>query len=145
MRINNSDFDYRKIKTFEDACKKINIDPYKLPDVSFILEKYRKSIIAGYKLRIIYEAINNGWIPDWQNKNQWKYYPWFIVSPTGLTFLRIGTGVDFTHTSIATFLCTDISGKARYIASQFYNEYQEYLLCFNSSKNIEPAFSSIKE
>ena len=29
-----------------------------------LLEKYKKSNIAQYKLCVIYEAINNGWKPD---------------------------------------------------------------------------------
>src|ERR1035437_5555493 len=79
-------FDYKTIKTFEDACKKLGVDPSKLPDVSGILEEFAKPIIAAYKLMIIYKAINNGWKPNWSNSDQYKYYPWFYVLSSGFGF-----------------------------------------------------------
>ena len=69
-------FDFKTLKTFEDACEKLSIDPTKLPDVSGVLEEFAKPIIAVYKLMIIYKAINNGWRPDWNDYGQYKYYPW---------------------------------------------------------------------
>ena len=68
-------FDYTTIKSYEDACKKVGVDPQALPDVSMIPEEFRKAIINCYKLYIIFKAINNGWIPDWRKYNQGKYYP----------------------------------------------------------------------
>jgi hypothetical protein len=52
-------FNYKTIKTFEDACKKLGVDPEKLPDTSGILSEFSKPVTAAYKLMIIYKAINN--------------------------------------------------------------------------------------
>ena len=41
-----------KIKSFEDACKHLRLNPNDLPVVDMLPEKDRKSIIAFYKLRI---------------------------------------------------------------------------------------------
>ncbi len=112
-------FDYKTIKTFEDACAKLSIDPTNLPDVSMILEELRKPIIAAYKLMIIYKAINNGWIPDWNNWNQNKYYPWFRV---------LSSGFGFSGSFFGSRLCTDTSEKAEYMATQFEKEYIDYML-----------------
>ena len=124
----NAKFDYKTIKTFEDACKKIDLDPAKLPDVSIMPEKFRKPIIAASKLMIIYEAINNGWIPDWSNHSQYKYYPWFEVLSSGFGFSYSDYYCDFTFTLVGSRFCTDSSEKALYIAEQFKAEYQEYFL-----------------
>lgn len=36
---------------------------------------------VAYKvLKVIVEILNEGWVPDWKNNNQYKYYPWFDVS-----------------------------------------------------------------
>lgn len=121
-------FDYRTIKTFEDACKKLNLDTAKLPDVSIMPERFRKPIIAASKLMIIYEAINNGWIPDWNNYDQYKYYPWFGVSSSGFGFSDTYYYCDFASTDVGSRLCTDTREKALYIAEQFKTEYQEYFL-----------------
>ena len=124
-------FDYRTIKTFEDACKKLNLDPAKLPDVSIMTEKLRKPVIAAYKLMIIYKAINNGWIPNWGNYEQYKYYPWFEVSSSGFGFSRTFCNCDYPGTTVGSRLCTDTREKALYIAKQFKGEYQEYFLYSN--------------
>jgi hypothetical protein len=123
-----SEFDFRAIKTFEDACAKENIDPQQLPDVSGIPEEFAKPIVANYKLLIIFKAINNGWRPDWSKSSQGKYYPWYRVLSSGFGFsaslyLCVGTA-----TTVGSRLCTDTSEKALYVAEQFQEEYKEYFL-----------------
>lgn len=132
------EFDYKKIKTFKNACKILKLDPWNLPEVSSIPDKYRQSVIAGYKLRIIFEAINNGWLPEWGNKIQLKYFPWFVIGSSGFTIEGTGTSIDYTHTSVGTLFCTDTREKAIYIAEQFKQEYQEYLLLSNTIANLKP-------
>lgn len=121
-------FDYKSIKSFEDACAKLGIDPTALPELSMIPEDLRKPILAAYRLMIIYKAINNGWIPDWSNTNQWKYYPWFRVLSSGFGFSRSGCLYDCTDSSVGSRLCTDTSDKSDYIAEQFKQEYIDYML-----------------
>lgn len=123
-----TEFDYKTIKTFEDACKKLNLDPMKLPDVSGIPGEFARPIIAAYKLFVIYKAINNGWIPDWSNWRQYKYYPWFDVLSSGFGFSRSDCHCDYASADGGSRLCTDSSEKAIYIAKQFEAEYQDYLL-----------------
>jgi hypothetical protein len=127
------DFDYTTIKTFEDACRKMNVDPSELPVVPKSREDLKKRIISDYKLCIIYEAINNGWTPDWTNWNQYKYYPWFEVKATK----ALSSGFGFSDSSynyagtcalVGSRLCTDTSDKAKYIAKQFEQECIDFLL-----------------
>jgi hypothetical protein len=121
-------FDYKIIKTFEDACKKENVDPEKLPDVSALPEEFHKPIMAAYKLFIIFKAINNGWRPDWSKSSQYKYYPWYYVLSSGFGFDNSLYYFTDTHASVGSRLCTDTSEKALYIAKQFEAEYRDYLL-----------------
>ena len=121
-------FDYKTIKTFEDACKKLGIDPLKLPEVAFIPEEFQKPIIAAYKLMIIFKAINNGWVPDWNNWDQYKYYPWFRVLSSGFGFGHSDYDYGHSDTFAGSRLCTDTSEKALYIAEQFKAEYVDYFL-----------------
>jgi hypothetical protein len=124
----NPKFDYKTIKTFEDACKKAGVDTAALPDISAIPEEFRKPIVAAYKLMIIYKAINNGWRPDWNKMNHWKYYPWYGVLSSGFGFSRSAYTYGLTYTSVGSRLCTDSSEKALYIAEQFRAEYMDYFL-----------------
>ena len=122
------DFDYTSIKTFEDACKSIGVDPESVAIVYTTSEEFRKPIVAYNKLLIIYKAINNGWKPDWNNLQQYKYYPWFEVLSSGLGFSYSYYYCDGASTAVGSRLCTDTSKKALYIAKQFEALYQDYLL-----------------
>lgn len=123
-----AEFDFRTIKTFEDACKQIRITT-KLPDVSELMDDdLRKPVIAAYKLMVIYKAINNGWRPDWSNWNQYKYYPWFEVLSSGFGFSCSYCVYGRTDSLVGSRLCTDSREKALYIATQFEDLYKDYFL-----------------
>jgi hypothetical protein len=121
-------FDCTNIKSFTDACSKLGLDPANLPNVSSIPEEFRKPIIAGFKLMIVYKAINNGWKPDWSNYQQWKYYPWFEVLSSGFGFSDSHYHCVYADAGVGSRLCTDTREKALYIANQFKAEYQDYFL-----------------
>ena len=42
---------------------------------------FRPDEIARRKLETITEALNEGWRPDWNNTNEYKYFPWFRILP----------------------------------------------------------------
>jgi hypothetical protein len=124
------EFDFRTIKSFEDACKKENIDPAALSYVSMLPEEFRKALIAVYKLFIIYKAINNGWIANFGDINQTKYFPWYRILPSG-------SGFDFSYafytcddsgTNVGVRLCFETREKCEYVAKQFTPLYEAYLL-----------------
>lgn len=77
---------------------------------------------------IIFKAINQGWVPDWGNTSEYKYYPWFWVAPSGAGFSLSTHYYSNTSTDVGSRLCTNTSEKAQYIAKQFEAEYQEYFL-----------------
>lgn len=66
-------------KTWSEFCKITKRDPKKLPDVSMYDKKHQKHAIADFKLTLIIEYCNEGWIPDYTNYNEYKYFPYFEV------------------------------------------------------------------
>lgn len=76
----NKEFDFHEIKTFEDACKRLG-----LPEESLIVESCGVASAydaanALYKLLVIQKAINNG---KCCNKNGYSYYPhWNFYTET---------------------------------------------------------------
>lgn len=54
------------IKTFDDACHVLNLDPSTLPVVTGLPARHQKAITAHFKLIIIAEALNEGWKPKAQ-------------------------------------------------------------------------------
>ena len=73
----NNTFDYRSIKTFEDACKHLGIN------ADEINRKYQflpDHIISFIKLEIITKALNDGcdYVREWNalDSNGYSYYNW---------------------------------------------------------------------
>lgn len=69
-----------RIKTFEDACNMLGdehplVTEYKLIAGSFDI---RDELLAYLKLRIICEALNEGWKPTF-NEHEIRYYPWVYI------------------------------------------------------------------
>jgi len=116
-----------KIKTFEDACQALNLDPTHLPIVDLLPERLRKSIIAFYKLTIIIEALNEGWEPNWWDNNERKFYNYFYC-PSGSGFFCSCTGFAFTSADVGSRLCFKSRNLAEYALSQFKDLYEDYLL-----------------
>ena len=123
-----SDFDYRTIKNYEDACKKENHDPEKIPDVSMIPEEFGKPIIALFKIMMFYKAINNGVKMRMGDSSQNKYYPWPYVLSSGFGFSLTLYYYDITDTSVGSRLCTDSSEKALYAFKQCEDLYKDWML-----------------
>lgn len=114
---------YTDIKTFEDACKVRGIDPNNLPDFSMIPEQHRQALTDHYKLVIIAEALNEGWKPDWNNDDEYKYYPWFDME-NGCVF--DGYGCYFTDSFVGSRLCYRSREIAEYAGKQFEDLYKSY-------------------
>ena len=126
-------FNYRTIKTYEHACGKIGIDPIILPDVSQLDPGMGKTLIAIYKLMVIFKAINDGWEPNWNNSSEYKYFPWFSINsdsarPSGFGFSFTFCGGWFSLTNCGSRLCTNSRDKALYIANTFEAEYIDFIL-----------------
>lgn len=119
-----------KIKTFEDACKALNLDSEKvLPDFSNYPSHHAKAMMAHAKLVIIAEALNEGGTPDWNNGKYDKYYPWFKMggsSGSGFSFDSHG-GWD-SHSDCGSRLCFKTRELAKYAGTQFEDLYKEYFL-----------------
>lgn len=65
-----------RIKTFADAAKAVGIaDPEEWEENYSEVEP---DILAYFKLRIIVQALNEGWKPQF-TEDEWRYYPWFYL------------------------------------------------------------------
>lgn len=74
--MDNKQFDFYEIKTFEDACKKLGI--MKIPSFINSLGDTESCLQAQalYKLLIIQKAMNNN---VWRDKDGWNYYPYWVL------------------------------------------------------------------
>ena len=115
-----------KVKSFEDACKVLDITP-SVPVVTGIPEKYQKPLIANYQLMVIAEALNEGWTPDWSNGEWDKWYPWFDMddSSSAGRFSFYGAVLQYSYSNVGSRLCFKSEELADYAATQFLELYRE--------------------
>lgn len=77
-----------RIKTFEDACNELGEDHPMLSVYDALVTRANgeqslaewmgKDVVAFLKLRIITEALNEGWHPKF-TEDEYRYYPWFYI------------------------------------------------------------------
>lgn len=81
----------KKIASYEDACRVLNIQPINEEVFNIFPKEDQRSMLAYHKLTVITRALNNGWKPNWDDQNEWKYYPLFRYVNAGLSYalLRI--------------------------------------------------------
>lgn len=113
-----------RVKSFEDACTILGLDPVKSIPYSEPANDREKAINAYAKLDIIAEALNEGWKPDWSNYDQWKYSPYFRnKSGFGLSCNDYGSWL--TNANVGSRLCFPTSKLATYAGTQFEETYRE--------------------
>lgn len=110
-----------RIKTFEDACKELGVNPDYRPGINM-----PKHMEALYKLETIARALNEGWKPDFSNGSQYKYYPWFKFVP-GSGFALGGVSYVDTSTDVGARLVYKSEKLAQYVATRFIDIYNDYL------------------
>ncbi|MDR0692560.1 MAG: hypothetical protein LBF69_05940 [Prevotellaceae bacterium] len=129
-----------KVKTFEDACEVLGLNPESLPIVENLSKKDSKNIIAYYKLIIIIRALNEGWEPDFQNWNERKYWNWFYIASDGAAAGFAYASTYFAQPDspalVGSRLCFKTRELAVYAHEQFRDLYFECLFT-NMPKNYK--------
>ena len=121
-----------RVKTYEDACKVLGVEP--INEQNAKAQGFRSDEIARRKLETIAAALNEGWKPDWNNTDQYKYYPYFYIqenangASAGLSFADTNDAASNTNAYIGSRLCFYASRLARYAGNQFTDLYEQILI-----------------
>lgn len=141
-----------RIKTFADAAKAVGInDPEDWEDGYSDVEP---DILAYFKLRIIVQALNEGWKPQFTTE-EWRYYPWFwlyteqeiedmdedekndrrmmntgdyVTDYAGFASANSGHVPSAADAGIGSRLCLKTPELATYCGKQFIGIWADYLL-----------------
>ena len=142
-----------RVKTFEDACRELDIEADKwLQDRAEL--GFEPDVIAYMKLRIICAALNEGWKPKF-TEDEWRYYPWFwlytqdeidnmdeyekkercLMSTgdyqtgyAGLAYANSSHTPSYSHTSLGSRLCLKSDTLAVYAGKQFMSLWADFYL-----------------
>lgn len=122
-----------RVKSYADACKVLGIEP--MNEQNMKAQGFRPDEIARRKLETITEALNEGWKPDWNNTDQYKYYPYFYIrenakakAAAGLSFAITYNAASYTYANIGSRLCFHDSDTARYAGNTFTELYEQILI-----------------
>ena len=124
----NADFTVAK-KILSGNCVQLE-DVTRL--VSELNPKHVKAIIAFNRLCTIAQAWNkeDDFTPDFSNRNQEKWFPWFVYSDDAAGFVSAYT--DYTAScasaSVGSRLCFKTSARARQFGEQFIDLWNQVLL-----------------
>ena len=113
-----------RIKTFDDV-----LDYHNLIAEDFYNQcsKLSKDEIAYRKIKLIAEALNEGWTPDWSNGEWDKWYPWFDMDDSSSAG-RFSFGVAGSlgsNSLVGSRLCFKSEELADYAGTQFLELYRE--------------------
>ena len=122
-----------RVKSYTDACNVLGIEPMNEQDMK--ARGYRPDEIARRKLETITEALNEGWKPDWNNTDEYKYYPYFYIKENakaqgsaGLSYAGTTYAAARTGAYVGSRLCFHDSETARYAGRTFTELYEQILI-----------------
>lgn len=135
----------KKIASYEDACRVLNIQPINEEVFNIFPKEDQRSMLAYHKLTVITRALNNGWKPNWDDQNEWKYYPLFRYVNAGLSFAYTYNSAAKTYAMIGSRLCFPTSALAKYAAEHFADLYRDYYCFASENGETQQAESSQEE
>jgi hypothetical protein len=96
-------------------------------DGPYLLEKKFEAIVE-----LFIQALNEGWVPDWSNSQEYKYSPGFYMSSnpdlssSGLS--SSGYVTQYSGSGVGSRLCLKNEKLAIYVAKKYSNWYAMFML-----------------
>ena len=111
-----------KIQSYEDACKVLHVK-----SKVGIFEHLDKHEVAYIKLTTIIRALNERWIPDWDNPYTFKYYCYFHIKNKSLDNAYVTNGTSYANSNVSPYMTFKDENLANYAMSQFKDLYLDFM------------------
>ncbi len=116
-----------RVDTFEDACRLCGYDakeilPYANPKTSM-----QNALNGQAQAMVIAEALCEGWVPDYTNKNEVKYEARYIANSSGLGFSYYDYADWYSGTYVGARHVFPTAELAIYFGSHFIDIHNKYL------------------
>ena len=109
---------YKEIKSYEDACKALGLKPISY-EVFNAFGQDAKTVAAYHKLAVITRAINEGWQPDWSDRNEPKFEPYMYTNSAGLACANASNAPSDAYAYIGSRLCFHDYERAAFAVKTF--------------------------
>ncbi|WP_379963950.1 hypothetical protein [Epilithonimonas sp. UC225_85] len=114
-----------RIKSFDDVLDHLEIDKDEFKNEC---EGLSSDEIAYKQVKLIVNALNEGWVPDWTNSSQYKYFPWFKMGSSSGSGFSYSDCADWIAVSaVGSRLCFKNRELAEYAGKQFTDIYKQYM------------------
>lgn len=112
----------KRILSFKDACldqEKDHTHPFYQPGGDVEIDD-----AAFRRLKVEADAIREGWIPDFNNGSQRKWYAWFYLDEPGFRFVVAGYTYSHSHAPGGSRLSQETEAKAIHFAKTFIEDWR---------------------
>lgn len=112
-----------RIKTIDDILQSHGITREQFENSTVELTEDEK---AYRIIKMLVETLNQGWTPNWDDDNQYKYYPWFYMSSSGFRFCDCDSW--YSVSSVGSRLAFKSRELAEYAGNQFTELYKQFMI-----------------
>ena len=118
---------------FTVAQKVVSRNAVRLEDVTRLVQSLNPShieaLIALNELFTIAQAWNkeDGFVPDFSNRNQWRYFPWFTYNndAAGFVYANTSGAATYANAGVGSRLCFKSESRAEQFGKQFAHLYNK--------------------
>lgn len=110
----------KKIKDYADIHITLKRELLREDDFRMVPEDQIKRVLAFHKIKNIEKLLNENWIPDFNNYDQRKWYPYFEKASGGWRLYSCSYCFDSSHGQVAYY---ETEEKARFAGTKFLNIY----------------------
>jgi len=130
---------YKELNTVEDVFKQVNIDLNGLDKHFEWMPEHRRAFAkVQFILDTVVEVINEGWVADWSDTNQDKWYLWWnFKSKSGFGFAAAGYLCGYANSHVSSRLVFKNREKAEHAAKFFINLYKDYYFTYGKMNNLK--------
>jgi hypothetical protein len=121
------------LESYEQVCEIKGIDPIKSLPFPNPKNKIEGSSNDFFIVSNIADVIKEGWEPNYNDKNEYKYWPWMEYQ-AGCGFSDSDYGGSRTGAHVGSRLVFPTKEKAEFFATKFRAEFSKYLLGLFQSK-----------
>lgn len=122
----------QEIASYEDARTYLGLSDEPLMTICGVNKHHEKALLALSKLFTIAEAWNkeDGFVPDFSNEDQYKYFPWFEYNnyTAGFVFSATNWAVTTEDAGVGSRLCFATRERAFDFGKKFESLYNDFLL-----------------
>ena len=122
--IETPEFNWKQVRGFESACELNNQSAYTIE------KRWKNAELTNYqiehlKLEYCIKTINEGWTPNWNNSNEYKWYNWLEKKSSGCVGCL--SSYLFSDSYMGFSLYYETEEKAKHGIKYFLNYYNSIL------------------